>query len=183
MLADSRRDKAELDDVDITLISELQVDGRASLVKLGRKIGLKHSSVRERLLKIIKNNYIRVQANVNLKSLGYRVVFAGFEVVGYESAINLMNKLKSCPRTLLVGFTSGEFNVIALMIIEDLDALRMFIERHLRPIADIRRISINFGEIVYPEFIPTPPLEKIREFAERNCLSCELFVRRGDSHE
>jgi len=182
MLLNNKEGKAKLDDIDIMLISELQVNGRASLVKLGKKIGLKHSSVRERLLKIIKRNCIKVQANVNLRNLGFRVVFVGFEVVGYESAVNLVNKLKSCPRTLLVGFTSGEFNVIALMIVENLDALRMFIERHLRPIAEIRKISINFGDIVYPEFVPAPPLEKIKELAGESCLRCRLFIKRGDAH-
>jgi len=183
MLLNNKKGKAELDDVDIVLISELQDNGRASLVKLGKRIGLKHSSVRERLLKIIRSNYIKIQANINLKNLGFRVVFVGFEVVGYESTINLMNKLKNCPRTLLIGFTSGEFNVIALMIVEDIDALRIFIERHLRPIANIRRISINFGEIVYPEFIPTPPLEKMKEVTGRSCLRCELFAKQGDGIE
>jgi len=170
-----------LDELDVALISALQANGRTSLVELGRRVGLRHSSVRERLRRAVERGYIRVQANVSLRSLGLGVAFLGFEVAGYKSAMRLIEKLRECPRTLLVGFTSGEFNVVALMIVEDMDALRIFIERNLRPLADIRRISINFGEIVHPEFVPAPPLSRVLGLAGSSCMSCELFEGGGRS--
>jgi len=176
----STRDITEtkLDEIDIKLISHLQDNGRISLVKLGKKIGLKHSSVRERLLKIITHGFIKIQANVNLKNFGFRIAFIGFEVIGYENAMKLIEKLRKCPRTLLVGYTSGEFNVIAIMVIENIDLLRDFIERNLRSIINIRRISINFGEIIYPKFLPLAPIKKLSSLSKTDCYSCALFKGR-----
>ena len=62
-----------LDRVDWKIIAELQKDGRVSLVELGRRVGLKHPSVRARLARLTSSNVIKVQANLNLRKLGYNV--------------------------------------------------------------------------------------------------------------
>ncbi len=166
-----------LDEVDIKIISELQKDGRLSLTELGRRVGLRHSTVRERLLKIFRNKLAKIQANVNVKNLGLQIVFLAFEVSRYERVSELIRMLEACPRTILVAATSGEFNVIALMLVEDMETLRILIEKNLRPLNGIKRISINFGEIVYPEFLPIKPLTSFRSVNKSVCFECKVFSK------
>lgn len=166
-----------IDEVDLKILSELQKDGRLSLSELGRRVGLKHSSVRERLFKLLNKGMAKIQANINLKQLKVNVACLALEVANYDRVNKIIKVLESCPRTILVASTSGEYNVIALVLVEDMEALRIFIEKHIRPLSEVKKISISFGEVVYPEYFPLKPLIKFKEVNKSLCLSCNLFSR------
>jgi len=163
-----------LDEVDYKLIAELQRNGRTSLVALGRKVGLCHSSVRERILAMIREDIIRVQANVNLRKIGYYAAFVGLEVVNTRAAVEALKKLESCPRVLLLGACSGDYNVFMILVAKEFDSLRAFIERNIRPLPGVRRVSISFGDIVWPQFVPYPLMIK-ESSCTPDCSNCDVF--------
>jgi Lrp/AsnC family transcriptional regulator for asnA, asnC and gidA len=62
-----------LDRLDLALITELQRDGRASLIELGTKLGVSHGTVRNRLNRLLSHKIITISAVVDPVRVGYHV--------------------------------------------------------------------------------------------------------------
>ena len=162
-----------LDAKDFFLIKKLFFNGRSSLVKLGKEIGIKHSSVRDRLLKLTKNDFIKIQANINPSKFNLRAAFVSIDVKRWDNAIDILEKCKRCPRILLAGLGSGEFNVFIILIARSYDVLRDLIERCIRSQEGISRITVSFGQILVPEFLPIRIFDS-KECPE-GCCNCDVF--------
>ncbi len=69
---------------------------------------------------------------------------------------------------------SGDYNLILILIAENFDSLRAFIEKNIRSIAEVRKISVNFGDVVRPDFVPIP--FRIHDpCCIPNCDECEML--------
>lgn len=169
----SKEKIVKIDEVDYKLIAELQRDGRVSLVSLGKKVGLRHPSVRERMLRLIKRGVIKIQANLNLRKMGYYAAFVGLEVTNPMVINNLLRRLKNCPRVLLMGVCSGDYNVFLILIAKDFSSLMSFIEGNLRPIPGLKRVSISYGEILRPLFMPYDVTIQ-KSLCSEGCDECEI---------
>ena len=64
---------AVMDELDLKIISLMQIDGRASNSKIAREIGVAEGTVRRRLGRLIKDDVVKVIAVPNLEMLGYTV--------------------------------------------------------------------------------------------------------------
>ena len=64
-----------MDNTDKQIIELLQQDGRMDDVEIARKIGISHDTVKRRRNKLEDSGYIRIQANINPRKLGYTNVF------------------------------------------------------------------------------------------------------------
>jgi len=167
--------KRDIDKIDHQIIVELQEDGRMSLVALGNKVGLKHSSVRERLLRLIKERTIKVQANISLKKLGYSAAFVGIEAENIGKTLEDISRFEGCPRVLIIGTGSGDYNLFLILVAKDFNTLRAFIEKNIRSLSGIRRISTSFGDIIHPSFVPLP-LEPKDIMCKPECDTCEMYA-------
>ena len=167
--------KFKLDHVDERLIEELRRNGRVSLVKLGKAVGIRHSSVRNRLLRLIKEGYMRIEANLSLRKLGLRVAFVLMDVSDVKQALFITERLSECPRVAMIGLTTGDYNVFMILIGKEYEDIRSFIEKNLRSIRGMRKLSVSYGEIVYPDFMPLELFSRREECKER-CASCELLT-------
>ncbi|RLG77110.1 MAG: hypothetical protein DRO14_02805 [Thermoprotei archaeon] len=163
----------DLDEIDWKIITELQRDGRVSLVELGRKVGLKHPSVRARLSKLISSGLIKVQANINIKKLGYSLAVVNIEVEDVSSVVKEVSKLSRCPKVLFATIKSGDYNLMLLVTYRDVRELKAFIEKRVRRLPKLRRFSIELDVIIKPEFIPWNICHTDPHCMEE-CESCEL---------
>jgi len=64
-----------MDETDKKIIELLQQDGRMDDVEIARKIGISHDTVKRRRNKLEEAGYIKIQANINPRKLGYTSVF------------------------------------------------------------------------------------------------------------
>jgi len=162
-----------LDEVDFKILAELSKDGRTSLVKLAHETGLSHPSVRMRLSKLIKSNLVKVQANLNPRLLGLAMAIACIEVEGAEGALSLIEFLEGCPRAVFAALVMGEYNVVALLVAESLEALSSMVERRLRP-RGVKKINLNYVNLVRPPHLPIKVAEPRQPPCSTSCESCEL---------
>jgi len=162
-----------LDRVDWKIIAELQKDGRVSLVELGRRIGLKHPSVRARLAKLTSSNVIKVQANLNLRKLGYNVAFVNAEVEDISSLTREVAKLSRCPKVVFVAVKSGDYNLMFLVAYRDVRELEVFIEKRIRKLPKLKRFSVELDVVIKPEFIPCD-IGAVDPECIKECETCEL---------
>jgi len=161
----------KIDEKDWEIIVALQADGRMSLVELGRRAKLKHPSVRARLNKLINMGLVKVQANINVKRLGYNVAIINVEIEDLSSAANEVKKLISCPKVFLALVKGSDYNLLLAMLYRSVGELESFIEKRVRKIPGLRRLDVELDVMLKPTFIPCE-LRPLNEFCEEECETC-----------
>jgi DNA-binding Lrp family transcriptional regulator len=171
------KDVQLFDDVDKVIVSELQEDGRVSLVSIGKKIGISHVAVRKRLDNLLKENLLKVSADINAESLGGRVAVITVEVENYSRLKELIGLFQHCPRVIFL-FTLSASNLMTVFFGENLSTLESTIGVcSLRVHKGVRRSDVQIGEApAYPQFLPLRVQSK--KDAETapcgiSCASCE----------
>jgi len=163
----------DLDRIDWRIITELQKNGRMSLVELGKKVGLRHPSVRVRLSRLVSSGVIKVQANLNLRKLRYNVAVVNVEVEDISSVSKEIAKFSKCPKVVFAAVKSGDYNLTFLVIYRDVKELEAFIEKRVRKLPKLRRFSIELDVVMKPEFIPCN-IGEVDPECLKECSSCEL---------
>ena len=158
------------------MISELQRDGRVSLVSLGRRVGLKHSSVRSRLLKLIREGLLKVTALIDYRKLGVKLALIGLSVLDLGKCLTSLHKLCSCPHVVYMFYTTGgKYNILLLVAYRNESKLKAFIEKRLRRLPGVDDIGITLVDLTIPTFLPVK-LGVLKERFEcvKECSYCEL---------
>lgn len=177
-----------MDYVDRGIYSILLEDGRTSLSSMGRRLGLSHVSIRNRLENLKKESVINVYAGINLEKLGFRIVIINCEIETHELLRHLIKIFSKCPRVIFMARTTGEYNLMMIMVAEDMNTLNAIIEIcSIRTFKGIRRSEVIIGETPeLPKFIPirlfTDKSEedapcgincgKCLRYNENKCLGC-----------
>jgi len=167
----------DLDSIDWKIVNELLRDGRVSLVELGRKVGLSHPSVKVRLSKLIKRGLIKVQANINVTKLGLNLALINVEVEDLSLINNELETLRRCLRVILLMIKSGNYNLTLLTAYRDVRELEAFIERRIRRLPKVKRISVETIRIAKPIFIPWLISLENNFNCVNECENCNLRKR------
>ena len=146
--------KKVLDEVDIKLLEELVKDGRQSFTELAKKLNMSHSSVRDRVNNLVKMDLIRISALLNISALGFKVAFVNLEVKNHNEVLRIISNCSVCPHVLFAGTGSGEYNVFIVMVARDIDELQEIIEKAFRSNPYVNRLSVTFGNIAVPKYVP-----------------------------
>jgi len=167
------------DKKDKKIVAELQRDGRAGLVELGRRVGLSHPGVANRLKRLVGEDLVSIRAELNVKKLGLQVAVLGIEVEGLDRAMELAKKFSSCPRVVLIAPMTGDYNLIMISVGEDFTCLQNIIEKTIRPHPGVKRFSISFSSTPFePTYLPVKvPLERTEiSPCGKNCQGCDSFT-------
>jgi len=176
-----------IDETDRKIISILQENGRVSLTAIGKKLGLSHVSIKKRIEKLC-DNLVKVTAGLNTENLGFRIAIVNVEVEGHERLLKLIEKFSNCPRMVFMTTTTGEYNLMTIMVAEDANTLNSIVEFcSARTQRDIRRSEVIIGEApIIPKYLqikisPKRDLEdapcgvncgKCMRYKEGKCLAC-----------
>ncbi|MBO3797266.1 MAG: AsnC family transcriptional regulator [Thermoproteota archaeon] len=171
-----------MDEVDRKLISQLQVDGRTTLEKLGRITGYTSMGVKKRLEKLLEENAIKVSAQMNLKHFNMRLAIVLIETDGVETTQRLLKRLEECPRIIYIFTMIGGYNVMALIAAENqgtLESISMG-KCSLRSGRGIRRSEFyQIKDIGYSPLMPLRIGLTHRGLKEApcgvNCNSCNRY--------
>ncbi|MBS3815387.1 MAG: AsnC family transcriptional regulator [Hadesarchaea archaeon] len=175
-----------LDEKDKEILQLLQKDGRISLSKIGEEIGMSHVAVRKRMKKL-REEILQINPALNFEELDYRLTLLSIEAKDDEVREELIETFQDCPRIVLLLKTTGEYNLLAVMLAENQNVQESQTGQcAIRTHPGIRRSEINIGEVpVRPENIQyTPPLknkntapcgekcDKCQRYLEEKCLGC-----------
>lgn len=168
-----------LDDKDKEILQLLQENGRMSLSKIGEEIGMSHVAVRKRMKKLQKE-MLQVNPALNFEKLGYRLTLISIETENDEVRDELVETFQDCPRTILLLNTTGEYNLLAVMLAENQNVQESQMGQcAIRTHPGIRRSEINIGEVpIKPKNIQyTPPLENKKTApCGENCNQCQRYL-------
>lgn len=171
-----------MDEVDRKIISQLQMDGRATLEELAKNVRFTSMGVKKRLQRLVQQGAIKVSASLNPFFFKLFPAVVLLEMESAEAMQKLLERFKDCPRVIYIFKTIGGYNLIALVIAENQDTLESIsMEKcSLRSSAGIRRSEFYpIGEIHFSPFLPIRGhlTHKERETAPCNvdCKPCTRY--------
>jgi Lrp/AsnC family transcriptional regulator for asnA, asnC and gidA len=105
-----------LDEIDKSIIQELQIDARQSYLSLGKKIGASEGTIRNRVKLALKRDVIKLRAEINPAKIGFDFSC----VIGLEIAIDKLHEAESVlseiPNVYFLAASTGAFDLIAILI-------------------------------------------------------------------
>ncbi len=129
--ATARREN--LDATDKAIIAHLQDDGRMPFSALGPAVGLSPAAVRQRVLHLISEGFMQIEAVTDPATVGFTVqALVGIKVSGdLDVAASALSEI---PEVDYVVVVTGRFDIIIELVVEDT-------ERLLELMNEIRRID------------------------------------------
>ena len=133
-----------MDETDKKIIELLQQDGRMDDVEIARKIGISHDTVKRRRNKLEDAGYIKIQANINPRKLGYTSVFIlGITLAPGIDVRKIAGKLASKKEFFFVALSLGPtHSIVASCFAKDQIILNKLVEE-LRTWKEIEKIETN----------------------------------------
>ena len=171
-----------MDDVDRKIISQLQIDGRITFKELGKITGYTSMGIKKRVDKLLKEKAIRISAQLSLKHFELCAAIVLIETDGPETTRRLLERFRDCPRVVNIFITVGGYNMIALVVAENMKTLESI---------SMEKCSIRSEKgIRRSEFYPIrgvhySPFISVREYLTHrgleappcnvDCKSCERY--------
>jgi len=133
-----------MDETDKKIIELLQQDGRMEDLETARKIGISHDTVKRRRKKLEDAGYIKIQANINPRKLGYTNVFIlGITLAPGIDIRKIAEKLASRKEFFFVALSLGPtHSIVASCFARDQIILNKLVEE-LRTWKEIEKIETN----------------------------------------
>ena len=127
-----------MDDLDRTIIEILQKDGRTPNARISRDLHVSEGTVRRRLGKLIRDRTIRVVAFAEPEQLGYHLsAIIGLRTDPTRTAA-VASELAALPETEHVAVTTGRYDVLVWVHLEDARALSDFLHRKAGVVDGVR---------------------------------------------
>ncbi|MBK8032371.1 MAG: Lrp/AsnC family transcriptional regulator [Anaerolineae bacterium] len=145
----------ELDDLDNSILKELQEDSAMSNVELARRISLSPPAVHARIKRLEELGYVRQYvAILDREKVGYDMLCLINVTLQMHQMdnINLFREaVQAMPEVLECYFVTGEFDYLLKVVVRNRKELETFLMEKLTPIPGIARIStsIVLTEIKY----------------------------------
>ena len=133
-----------MDNTDKQIIELLQQDGRMDDVEIARKTGISHDTAKRRRKKLEEAGYIKIQANINPRKLGYTNVFIlGLTLAPGVDVRKVAEELASMNDFFFVALSLGPtHSIVASCFARDQIILNKLVEE-LRTWKEIEKIETN----------------------------------------
>ena len=141
-----------LDEIDKSIIRELQVDARQSYLSLGKKIGASEGTIRNRVRLELERGIIKLKAVLNPTKIGFDFTC----VIGLEIAIEKLREagaaLAENPNVYFLVGTTGTFDLIAIVVFRNTNEFDQFMKDTISRLPGIRRTQtfVNMSLIKTP---------------------------------
>ncbi|UFS98578.1 Lrp/AsnC family transcriptional regulator [Nocardia huaxiensis] len=130
-----------LTELDRRLLPALALDGRAGYPSLSRAVGWSESAVRRRLEELRHNRILRFDVEVAATAFGFRAQAALWLAVTPARVAAVAAQLAEHRETAFVGATTGEHNLIAIVVCHDAPALFRYLNTTVAALDGIERVE------------------------------------------
>lgn len=140
----SPQKKAEkIDKIDCKIINLLQKDGRLPNTMIAKKLGISESTVRTRLNRLIKEEFIQIVAVSNPLKLGFQMVGNIRVHIDIKKAENVIEELSKLDQIWFIVQTTGGTDIYAEFIVKSLDELNSLAFEKINKIDGIVRTDTS----------------------------------------
>ena len=128
-----------MDELDSTIISLLQDDGRASNAGIARQAGVSEGTVRRRLKRLIDEEFIKVVALLDLAKMGYSSeALVGIQV-DPDKIDQVADDVAKLEEVSWVAITTGSYDLFAWATLYSSETLGIFLRTKVGTIPGVRR--------------------------------------------
>jgi len=135
--------KKKIDGIDCKMIELLQKDGRISNTEIAKKIGISEGTVRTRLNRLIKEDYIQIVAVSNPMKLGFDIVGNMRIHVDIKKMDIIIKELKKVKELWFLVHTTDGTCIDAEFIVKSLDDLNTLVFTKINSIDGIIRVETS----------------------------------------
>jgi DNA-binding Lrp family transcriptional regulator len=135
-----------LDSLDWNILQALQENAKQTYTEIGRRFGVAHSTVYDRIKRMEENNVIKKYTTiVNLEKVGVKSITAIMTVfTDPKESENVAKKLSEPKEVLEVSTSlSEELSIITKVVAKDQDSLHSFIAQKVAPLSGVLRIRTS----------------------------------------
>lgn len=130
--------KPALDELDRTIIAELQKNGRASYKTIAKKLMVSDGTVRFRVNRMIRKNLLRISALINPFYFEHSITALIGMQLENRTQVETMKKIAQLKDVLFVSNASGEYDLFVEVFLESRKDLNRFLFEDLAKIDGIR---------------------------------------------
>jgi Lrp/AsnC family leucine-responsive transcriptional regulator len=140
-VASPAAEKAELDDLDLTLLRALAVDARQSQRALARAVGMSPPAIADRLARLERIGAIRgYRVDVDWSALGYPVVVYLAVTAGPGMDLSqIMGAIRALPEAQDSSVVTGAFDLLVRLRVRDHTHLRELLLNTIFQIPGVQR--------------------------------------------
>jgi Lrp/AsnC family transcriptional regulator for asnA, asnC and gidA len=132
-----RRTALSLDDIDKRIIEQLQQDGRRPYTQMAPAVGLSEAAVRQRVQRLIDAGVMQIVGVTDPRTLGFgRQAMIGLTVEGDTRVV--ADAVAAMSEVVYVVLTTGSFDVLVEVVVEDDEHLLELINDRIRAVAGVR---------------------------------------------
>ena len=122
-----RTRKKMIDGIDCEIIRLLQKDGRIANTDIAKKVGISEATVRSRLDRLVKENYIQIVAVSNPMKLGFKIVGNIRIYVEIKKMDQIIKKLQRLKPLWFIVQSTGGTGIDTEFVVRDMDELNELI--------------------------------------------------------
>ncbi len=151
-----------LDEVDLSILREIQQDCRISISELARRINLSQPATHTRLKRLETFNIIRQHVSLlNRDQLGLDLLCffqVRLQAHSEEALIHFEEAIQALPAILECHYLTGEFDYLLKAVFRNRQELEHFDRRTLTPLPDVIQVttSVVLSEIKSTTVLPLP---------------------------
>jgi len=141
-----KKQAVSLDSLDWNILQALQENAKQTYTEIGRRFGVAHSTVYDRIKKMEENDVIRKYTTVvDLEKVGVKNITAIMTVfTDPKESENVAKKLSESKEVLEVSTSlSEELSIIAKVVAKDQNKLHSFIAQRVAPLSGVLRIRTS----------------------------------------
>ena len=131
-----------MDDIDTRLVGLLREDARRSYADLGAAIGLSPDSVRQRMVKLIEGEELRILGVIEPEALGYRLL-ANVTIRYRGDPAEFARAMRPHERVTFIASTIGRTNVLCEVAAEDDGRLAEFVAREIATVPGVDLFEVS----------------------------------------
>ena len=149
-----KKQEVSLDSLDWNILQALQENAKQTYTEIGRRFGVAHSTVYDRIKKMEENNVIKKYTTVvDLEKVGVKHITAIMTVfTDPKESENVAKKLSESREVLEVSTSlSEELSIIAKVVAKDQNKLHSFIAQRVAPLSGVLRIRTSIITRKYKE--------------------------------
>lgn len=138
----STGDSISFDELDHSLIQELQRNGRQTNLELALKLGVSETTIRRRIERLLNENVINIVAVPNLYKVGYGIKAIIVLEVELSKIDEIMGKLAKYPNVHYLAQSTGRYNMIFWALFPTTNDLGEFVRIDLAQMGGVLESSI-----------------------------------------
>ncbi|WP_310558335.1 Lrp/AsnC family transcriptional regulator [Flavobacterium sp.] len=130
-----------LDEFDISIIKELEKDGRMAFSAIATNLKISNTLVHQRISRLIEQNIITgIKPVLNEKKIGYDWgAFTGITLTKDHDSDKVIEALKNIPEVTECYFITGSFTLYIKLIAKDHDHMRKLLYEKIDTIPGIAK--------------------------------------------